>query len=129
MQPCRHAAPSAVPPTWLAVANRPAVLDHSDRWLPAAHAAGEPVEAWRAGRGGEGVCSGVRPVWISCLLMVLPSSRFHREGRLVCIVLWSLDTSPPPSKSAYCVYAVRPGDGGLMACCETATSSIGTTTG
>lgn len=91
MQPCRHAAPSAVPPTWLAVANRPAVLDHSDRWLPAARAAGEPVEAWREGREGEGVCSGVRLVWISCLRYSLRPDSTERDGLSAsCSGHWTL---------------------------------------
>lgn len=54
MQPCRHAAPSAVPPTWLASLIALALLcfdlliggyvQHTPQ--------GEPVEARREGRGG-----------------------------------------------------------------------------
>jgi hypothetical protein len=39
------------PANLVGVANRPAVFDLSDRWLPAAHAAGEPVQAWSGGEG------------------------------------------------------------------------------
>lgn len=80
MQPCRHAAPSAVPPTWLASLIALALLCFD--LLIGGYVKHTPQGSrWkRGGRGGKGVCSGVRPVWISWLRYSLGPDFTERDG-------------------------------------------------